>query len=146
MIKNDANINVTYNGANWATQIKSILETHGFGDIWRNQNVSVPFLVIKQRILDTYYQSWYAELNNSPRLSSYCRFKHSFLQENYLNSIIENKYRIALTKFRISAHNLAIERGRFENIPRAERKCIFCNLNVVESEFHFLLVCPMYSK
>ena len=80
MIKNDANINVTYNGANWATQIKSILETHGFGDIWLNQSASVPFPVIKQRILDTYYQSWYAEVNNSPRLSSYCRFKHSFLQ------------------------------------------------------------------
>ena len=47
MIKNDANINVTYNGANWATQIKSILETHGFGDIWLYQSASVPFPVIK---------------------------------------------------------------------------------------------------
>lgn len=97
MIKNDANINVTYNGANWATQIKSILETHGFGDIWLNQSASVPFPVIKQRILDTYYQSWHAEVNISQRLSSYCQFKHSFLQENYFNSIIEKKYRIALT-------------------------------------------------
>ena len=44
MIKNDANINVTYNSANWATQIKSILETHGYADIWLNQSLQFPFL------------------------------------------------------------------------------------------------------
>ena len=51
MKKKYANINVTYNGANWATQIKLILETHGFGDIWLYQSASVPFPKIKQRIL-----------------------------------------------------------------------------------------------
>ena len=24
------------------------------------------------------------------------------------------------------------------------RKCIFCNMNVIENEFHFVLVCPFY--
>ena len=91
-----------------------------------------------------YHQSWYTEINNSPRLSCYSRFKHSFIQEKYLSFISDKKYRTALCEFRISAHNLAIERGRYENIPRDDRKCKYCNLNVVESEYHFLLVCPLY--
>ena len=143
MLKTDADNNITYNGVNWASQIKNILQTHGFSNLWINQDVnSVPFTVVKQRILDVYQQSWYADINNSPRLSTYCRFKHAFTLEKYLDSVFEKKYRIALCKFRISAHNLAIEKGRHQNIPRENRKCIYCNLNVIESEYHFLLVCP----
>ena len=91
-----------------------------------------------------YKQSWYSKINNSNRLLHYCIFKHDFELEDYLKYISINKYRIALTKFRISSHNLAIEQGRHDNIPSEERKCLKCNMNVVENEFHFLLVCPIY--
>ena len=114
-----------------------------FSNIWLNQDVtSVSFSVIKQRILDVYQQSWYADINKSPRLSTYRRFKHTFVLEKYLDFILEKKYRIALCQFRISAYNLAIEIGRHQNIPRDNRKCNFGNLNAIESEYHFLLVCP----
>ena len=147
MLKEDVDEGFHYTGLNWVFHIKTILETHGLGYIWYSQNTgSVPFSFIKQRILDNYYQSWYAEINNSHRLLSYCRFKHDFRQEEYLDFISEKKYRIALSKFRVSAHNLAIEKGRHENIPRNERKCRNCNLNVIENEYHFLLVCPRYSE
>ena len=147
MLKLDVDNSITYDGANWAFQIKTILETHGFSNIWLNQDVtSVLFPVIKQRILDVYHQSWYADINNSPRLSTYCRFKHTFVLEKYLDFILEEKYRIALCQFRISAHNLAIEIERHPNIPRDNRKCNFCNLNAIESEYHFLLVCPQLTE
>ena len=124
MQKNDTENGINYVGAYWAFQIKSILETHGLGYLWYNQNTdSIPFSLIKQRILDNYHQSWYADINNSPRLSTYCRFKHDFNQEGYLNFITVKKYRIPLSKLRISAHNLEIEKGRHLNIPRAERTC-----------------------
>ena len=29
-------------------------------------------------------------------------------------------------------------------IPRIERTCKYCNLDMVENEYHFLLVCPFY--
>ena len=145
MLRDDVEHGITYVGANWAFQVKSILESHGLGFIWQSQDIdTVPFSFIKQRIRDNYYQSWYAEINNSPRLSAYCRFKHNFNQEKYLDVIQENKYKIALSQFRISAHNLQIERGRYENVPRTERKCKVCNMNTIESEYHFLLVCPAY--
>ena len=145
MLRSDADKNVNYGGTNWASQIKDILQSHGFSNLWLTQDVNgVPFSAVKQRIIDVFQQTWYTEINNSSRLtcSSYCRFKHAFTQEKYLDCISEKKYRIPLCKFRVSAHNLAIEKGRHLDISRENRICQFCNLNVVESEYHFLLVCP----
>ena len=54
--------------------------------------------------------------------------------ETYLDQIEINKYRVALSKFRLSSHNLEIETGRHGNIPRADRKCTKCNSDVIEDE------------
>ena len=56
------------------------------------------------------------------------------------------KYRNAVVKLRISAHQLLIETGRHRNIPRDERICELCDKNELEDEFHFLLVCPAYKE
>ena len=60
-----------------------------------------------------------------------------------------------MTKFRISAHSLRIETGRYERKPNKENKlikivreestCLYCNNNDVEDEMHLLLKCPLYS-
>ena len=57
------------------------------------------------------------------------------------------KFRIALTRLRTAAHRLLIETRRWVKpnpIALDNRKCITCNL--IEDEFHFILVCPMYSS
>ena len=33
------------------------------------------------------------------------------------------------------------EEGRFRNSERCMRLCQFCNMNMIEDEFHFVLVC-----
>ena len=85
-------------------------------------------------------------INNSQRLITYVIFKHEFEFEQYLDIMGENKYRQALTRFRISAHNLNIEKGRHLNINREQRICNKCNMKVIENEYHFLLVCPFYTN
>ena len=147
MLKHDANNNIQYNGKNWAYNIKTILESLGLGNLWLQQeNANLYLPLIRQRIFDQYYQTWYGNINNSQRLLSYCRYKHSFEREQYLDSITERKYKIALCRFRLSSHKLEIERGRYFNIPREERKCKLCHTNFVENEYHFLLVCPLYRE
>ena len=57
------------------------------------------------------------------------------------------KFIIALTRLRIAAHRLLIETGRWvkpKPIALEDRKCITCNL--IEDEFHSILVCPMYTS
>lgn len=149
LLKDDANKNLTYNGSNWAFQIKSILESIGLAFIWYNQlEMDIPFSLIKQRIMDMYYQSWYSDINNSNGLITYCRYKHDFAFENYLDVLKENKYRVALTRFRLSSHDLNIEQGRYDNVPRHERICKCCRtcMNVVDTKYPFLLVCPLYRE
>jgi hypothetical protein len=143
ILKRDADNNITYGGMNWAFQIKNILEESGLGYLWQNQNLyETDFLFIKQRIIDIFKQTWYSNINNSRRLATYSVYKHDLVFEKYLDAIKINKYRIALSKFRLSSHDLAIETGRYTNIRIEDRKCNQCNL--IEDEYHFLLVCPKY--
>lgn len=75
-------------------------------------------------------------------------FKFNIKQEQYL-SMKNIKLRTTLSKFRLSAHNLEIERGRFKNgkyLPPNQRLCKHCDLNICEDEIHFLLQCPNYTE
>ena len=85
-------------------------------------------------------------INNSRRLETYCLFKHTFGFKKYLDFEKDAKFRIALSKFRTSSHDLAIEKGRYINLDRNNRVCNNCNLKLVENEYHFLLICPKYSE
>ena len=37
-----------------------------------------------------------------------------------------------------------VETGRYQNIVRENRTYLSCNMNVLEDEYHFVLVCPTY--
>ena len=83
------------------------------------------------------------------KFRTYAQFKHLIKFEPYLNMVKNIRHRIMLTKFRVSAHDLEIEKGRYNNKPikAEERYCKFCKSNnnlIVEDEFHFLMICPLY--
>ena len=128
LLKEDADRGNSYNGKNWASHIKSIVQQHGFEYVWQLQSdIELPFESIKLRILDTYKQKWYSDINNSSRLRSYCLFKHIFEFENYLDFIPDNNYKIALSRFRTSSHSLRIES---EHIP-----IFFDHFHMIKSSF-----------
>ena len=107
MLMQDANNNISYNGSNWAFQIKSLLNKLGLNYIWLHQTeIDIPFELIKQRIFDNYYQSWYSEINNSSRLIMYSRYKHEFQFESYLDTIDKKG---ALTIWPVYAYTLAAQ-------------------------------------
>jgi hypothetical protein len=45
-----------------------------------------------------------------------------------------------LTKIRSGTLKLNVETGRYQNIVRENRTCISCNMNVLEDEYHFILL------
>ena len=71
----------------------------------------------------------------------YRSIKFDFCLENYFSYI--NNINI-LTKLRSGTLKLNVEVGRFSDIPREMRLCVCCNMQCVENEFHFVLVCPAY--
>ena len=107
-------------------------------------NINIKSII--QRIYDQYYQQWFSEIENSTKLEIYKIIKDNFEIEKYLSCVKNENFRIALSRFRCSAHRLMIEEGRFRNIDREQRICLKCNMNAIETEYHFLLVCPFYKE
>jgi hypothetical protein len=132
---------------NWATSVRTILENLGLNYAWIFQeigNENIFIAEIKRRLEDNFIQTWMSEVEASPRADTYKLFA-TFGFSKYIEQININKYRAALTRFRLSSHRLYIETGRWHKphpIPRNERKCILCN--TLEDEFHFLLECELY--
>ena len=85
----------------------------------------------------------------SPKLEFYNSIKTVFAKEPYLDECLGFSRRYRTTQFRISAHDLQIERGRYLNLPRDERVCTWCKttlgLNIIEDETHTLFDCDLYS-
>lgn len=146
MLADDAINNATYSGNNWAYNVKNMLDNLGLGYIWENQNTieHIPYQVIKQRIFDSANQELMMSINTSTKLQMYSSFKSDTAYEPYLSKIRNRKYKFALSRLRLSSHSLAVETGRYNGTPREERKCTKCNMNSIENEYHFLLVCPHY--
>ena len=86
----------------------------------------------------------YDDRNNKQggnKLRTYRLFKDNISLEKYLLILNEDERRV-LTKFRVSAHNLEIEKGRYIGVKTEDRICKLCNTGV-EDETHFLLQCPV---
>ena len=50
------------------------------------------------------------------------------LHKKHLNIPLENKFRVALSHFRTSSHDLNVETGRYKNSPRNQKLCKSCNI------------------
>ena len=128
----------------WGNCIGTKLEL-GYGYLLEYFDPSINVLsLLKRRIIDQYIQEWEMNINNASQLEYFRRFKKNFEYERYLDVIKNGAIRRNLTCMRLSAHSLEIEVGRYSNVPRENRLCRYCNLNIVESEYHFLLTCPKY--
>ena len=49
-----------------------------------------------------------------------------------------------ISRYRLHAHSLNIETGRYYTIDRHARICNMCNNNDIEDEYHFILECSEY--
>ena len=100
---------------------------------------------------EEFVSMWKLAKASSPKLNFYHQIKHEFLPEKYLSLVKIPEARNSLTRFRISSHNLFIERGRYETpiIPRENRWCLHCyfttGVKTLEDEIHALATCPLYN-
>ena len=62
--------------------------------------------------------------------------------------MLSNDLRFYISRFRLSAHSLRIQSGRYARnaIPRNERYCLCCQTANIEDIFHFILICPCYRE
>ena len=137
------------NISTWSSKIKHLLERDGFPDVWLfpesvNINKFIPFF-FQCRLRDLYIVEWKQGIDLSSSLYIYKEIKQTFEISPYLFVLNNKKLRNTIAKLRLSSHQLNIEIGRHRNIVRADRKCILCNLNDVEDEYHFIFICHIYN-
>ena len=91
-----------------------------------------------------YIANWREGMGTCTSLYLYRNLKQTFEPSYYL-SLDNAKYRNCIAKMRLSSHKLAIETGRHQNVAREQRKCLCCDLNDIEDEYYFILICPLYN-
>ena len=84
--------------------------------------------------------------HDSNKLRFYKLLNGSFKQDPYIYLVKNCNQRCHISRLRISAHILAIEKSRYsaEYIPPEQRTCKYCSLECQESEVHFLTQCPSF--
>ena len=94
------------------------------------------------RLSEQFTQDWFVRINKPEGKKGSKLFKENFQLEYYLTAVATVRYRIALTKIRVSCHCLAIETGRYQkptSLPINQRLCTLCNQ--VEDEIHLICIC-----
>ena len=132
----------------WVSDVRTILCSMGFSQIWYNQSIADPkcfFKDFKKQLSCLEQNLFDLQKTQYNRLFLYSQLKSLITSHHWLSNEsfhLKNLY----SKFICSAHNLAIETGRRLHTPRHSRTCMLCDRNEVEDEFHFLLICPFYNE
>lgn len=132
----------------WATKIKMLLCTNGFGHVWISQGVGnrKAFLSeFKQRMCDCAKQNWSSKLSDSERYNLYCSFKSSLEREQYFDIVTSHYVRNMYTKFRLNVSDLNCNKYRYKLHSPELKTCHFCPESQ-EDEMHFLFFCPLYTN
>ena len=135
------------NNDEWIINIKHELSHMGLDYLW-DEHYPDKYIIdmIQQRMNDMYKQTILAEISRSSKGFLYQHLVDNFALQYYLCKPIPSLYKRYISRFRLVSHNLRIEHGRYYNESRIDRKCSLCNLNDVEDEYHFILVCSRYSE
>ena len=147
------------------TDIVSCMKDRQFSFFKKIYALNADEALVKQYI-DTFYEEspmiqYYKHLDNENRKRSIEERKQRIFQSNktmtkryadltkceYNDAIYDwnmpERERITLTRWRLSCFDLAVETGRYKDVPRALRLCSRCKM--VEDEFHVLFVCIVYT-
>ena len=142
-------------GTSWATFVAKLLDLIGHdsslqspkSDHIKQHNYSTSCKV-KKEIPDLYFQFHVASIGQHSKLRTYNKFKEGIGREKYLDiEDLPQSNRKLFCAFRISCHDLEIERGRYSTPPKTpeERICKICQLQP-ETEEHFVIFCPHYKE
>ena len=129
---------------NWSFEVKQILsEVNMLQNFLDNQPVNLSH--IQNRLFEADKIKWRSDVTLTPKLRTYIKFKEQFGTEKYVKQVVNRKHRSAIAQLRCGILPLAIETGRYINIPEEFRLCLLCDVNAVESETHFLFHCAKYN-
>jgi len=137
---------------NFARRVQSILTTYDINDTDVNtltkDNIKKFECNFRENRYSKCINSWYHNLRLFPKLDLYRYIKTDYRIAPHILYITNRNHQKALTRLRVSSHNLNIELGRHTRptIPRDQRICGFCGEGEIDNEIHFLMECGFHSN
>ena len=143
----------------WYKGVSSMVKAVNESDIL-NKDTVTPHK-FKSHMTSYFISIWNKERVANKKLGFYNNIKSEFGIESYLMAKIKYKEMRVLSKFRMSAHKLHVETGRYHvnRSKTSSKACLacsdneqiellhelpFCNELIIEDEMHVLRVCPKY--
>ena len=129
----------------WASSIRYLLFSHGFGCVWLCQSVGDVNMFLREfrnRSVNMFHQNWHSTLFDSSRYQHYRLFKTLLQPELYLSVLTTDILRTCYIRFRLGLLDLAVNEGRKMSIDKSQRICPLCKTET-ETEIHFVFVCPL---
>ena len=127
----------------WIDCIKSTFDSIGLSYIWDGQYIlhkdDIKGLV-KQKLLDIFFQNWYSDMGKSSRGEFYLCLKQEFGIEKYLLNLCRSNRHI-ICKLRCSNIKFPVETGRWAGLSLQNRTCHLCNSGEIGNEYHYFFVC-----
>ena len=98
-----------------------------------------------QRMLEAEYRTkWKSKFDEAvdmdSRLGAYAQVNLTSSTPKYLSELMFETDRLLLTRFRCGSHSLAVEKGRYSNVPREDRLCS-CGRGI-QTILHCFTECP----
>ena len=129
---------------NWNSDIYKLFTKIGRTDHFTNLS-QVNVYAAKTILEQEEENEWQNLTLSSPKLRTFKLFKNEYKTEPYVIKIHNRAHRSVFAQLRCGILPLKIETGRYTNIPKEFRLCIFCEKNEIEDEIHFLFECPFYN-
>ena len=134
-----------HNHNNWSYELKQIFTKYGHANTFVRK-VQCDTKSLRCINEDVWKSNWLNQIPNKPKLRRYALFKSEYSTEDYVKSCSHRVKRSLLAQIRFGILPLHIETGRFKATKLEDRKCMICNSNEIEDEFHFTCICKEYSE
>ena len=129
----------------WATDVKKICNLIDVNEKYDEKSF-IDLDAARKSISYSENIEWSNVVQSKPKLRTYKIFKTRYETEPYITANISRSERSFIAQLRSGILPLRIETGRFSRIELEHRTCQLCDLNVIESEEHFLFSCPFYNE
>ena len=138
----------------WLEKIINIMDECGMSYVYKNQaQMDSKFLKnqflsqIKTTLKEHFFQKWTIEIAESSKCFYYRHFQLKPELQNYLKKMPPNIW-IPLVKLRTANHRFPVEIYSWNILYRekSKRLCSICSLNDVGDEYHYIMICPIFSE
>ena len=140
----------TFNDSKWSNDIKIILCNLNMGDAYLLgfSNINKFLSTMKSRMYEygfKFLDELICDSNKCEMYEKFALYEDVNILPNYMSLKLDNACTRRLARFRCRNHKLLIERGSWlrPKLLRNDRICQMCL--IVEDEYHFVLICPLYS-